>query len=51
MTVFEIIKEFNKDQMAGFLLSFQKDTINQFARNVFPSEGRILEFLEIEISE
>lgn len=51
MTVFEIIKEFNKDQMARFLLSFQKDTIDQIARNVFPSEGRILDLLEREISE
>ena len=48
MTVFEIIKDFDEDMMAEFLLMFANDTINQFSNFVFPTKEGIIEFLNRE---
>lgn len=51
MTIFEIIKEFDEDKMAEFLLWFARDTIDQFSKFHMPSKEVIIEFLKQERPE
>ena len=49
MTVFEVIKEYDKEKMAELLYRFARDTIDQFERFILPEKERIREFLELEV--
>ena len=49
MTVFEVIKEYDKEEMAELLYRFARDTIDQFERFILPEKERIREFLELEV--
>lgn len=51
MTIYEKLITYDEEQMAKFLLAFSRDTINQLARNEFPSINSIIEFLERELPE
>ena len=51
MSVLEIIKDYDEDQMVEFLLAFANDTINQFARFQTPNKEAIREFLQREKPE
>jgi hypothetical protein len=46
MTIYEKIVAFDEEMMVEFLLSFAKDTIDQFSRFQLPSKDVIREFLD-----
>ena len=48
MTIFDKIKELDEEQMTEFLYRFARDTLNQFANFVNPTEEGIKEFLSRE---
>ena len=51
MTIYEKIVEFDEETMVEFLLSFAKDTINQFSRFQLPSKDVIRELLDRDCTE
>ena len=51
MTVFEVIKEYDEENMVELLYRFARDTIDQFGHFILPQKERIREFLELEVPE
>ena len=51
MTIYEKIVALDEEMMVEFLLSFAKDTLDQFSRFQLPSKDVIREFLDRECPE
>ena len=51
MTIYEKIVALDEEMMVEFLLSFAKDTLDQFGRFQLPSKDVIREFLDRECPE
>ena len=51
MTIYDKIKEMDRETMAEFLYRFARDTINMFSQFVLPSKEGVEEFLDREIPE
>lgn len=51
MTIYEKIVALDEETMVEFLLSFAKDTLDQFGRFQLPSKDVIREFLDRECPE
>ena len=49
MTIFDLIKEYDKEMMAEFLYKFSEDIINNFGNYIIPSKESILNFLNKEL--
>ena len=51
MTIYDKIKEMDRDTMAEFLFRFARDTIDMFSRFILPSKEGVEEFLDMEVPE
>lgn len=51
MTIYDKLKEFDREMMAEFLYRFAKDTIDMFSRFILPSKEGVEEFLDREVPE